>query len=173
MSQGGKMDTNGRIRINMPKVVHETIDGETVILNLDNGNYYSLVGTGAHIWDYIDKGAPVESIVEMLHSGYEGSREDIEMEVTQFLTELMEEDLTAPGEAGPADVIIASDDRGNTDEKGQKNSFTPPVLNKYTDMQDLLLLDPIHDVDDKSGWPNAGDKKDWPTRNPDSPFEHK
>ena len=39
------MDTNGRLRINTPKIVHETIDGETVILNLDNGNYYSLVGS--------------------------------------------------------------------------------------------------------------------------------
>jgi hypothetical protein len=29
-----------------------------------------------------------------------------------------------------------------------------PVLNKYTDMQDLLLLDPIHEVDER-GWPNS------------------
>ena len=28
----------------------------------------------------------------------------------------------------------------------------PPVLNKYTDMQDLLLIDPIHDVE-AHGWP--------------------
>ena len=28
-----------------------------------------------------------------------------------------------------------------------------PVLNKYSDMQDLLLLDPIHDVDEEAGWP--------------------
>jgi hypothetical protein len=30
--------------------------------------------------------------------------------------------------------------------------FTRPVLTKFTDMQDLLLLDPIHDVN-SSGWP--------------------
>jgi hypothetical protein len=33
------------------------------------------------------------------------------------------------------------------------------LLNKYSDMQELLLLDPIHDVDD------AG----WPKPNPDPP----
>jgi hypothetical protein len=27
------------------------------------------------------------------------------------------------------------------------------VLERYTDMQELLLLDPIHDVDE-SGWPH-------------------
>jgi hypothetical protein len=31
-------------------------------------------------------------------------------------------------------------------------SFTHPQLQKYTDMQELLLLDPIHEVEE-SGWP--------------------
>ncbi len=32
--------------------------------------------------------------------------------------------------------------------------FTEPTVHTYADMQDLLLLDPIHDVDE-TGWPNA------------------
>ena len=31
--------------------------------------------------------------------------------------------------------------------------FDEPVLHKYEDMKDMLLLDPIHDVDDEAGWP--------------------
>ena len=31
-------------------------------------------------------------------------------------------------------------------------AFNPPVLSVYSDMEDLLLLDPIHDVDE-TGWP--------------------
>jgi len=31
--------------------------------------------------------------------------------------------------------------------------YTPPVLSAYTDMEDLLQLDPVHDVDAESGWP--------------------
>ena len=34
-----------------------------------------------------------------------------------------------------------------------KPDFQEPALQKYTDMEDLLLLDPIHEVDD-TGWPN-------------------
>jgi len=54
------MTVNGdRIKINEPNIVHENIDGETVILNLDSGNYYSIVDVGADIWNYIEKGAPI------------------------------------------------------------------------------------------------------------------
>ncbi len=31
-------------------------------------------------------------------------------------------------------------------------------MNKYTDMQDLLLLDPIHEVDETKGWPTRDPK---------------
>jgi hypothetical protein len=34
-----------------------------------------------------------------------------------------------------------------------------PVLNKYTDMQELLLLDPIHDVN-AQGWPESPESSD-------------
>jgi hypothetical protein len=35
-----------------------------------------------------------------------------------------------------------------------KSPFEMPKLSKYTDMEDLLALDPIHEVDEM-GWPNA------------------
>ena len=37
-------------RINAPHVVHETIDGETILIHLGTGAYYSLEGVGAHVW---------------------------------------------------------------------------------------------------------------------------
>jgi len=61
------MTINGdRLKINEPNVVHENIDGETVILNLDSGNYYSIVDVGADIWNYIEKGAPVIEIMPLI-----------------------------------------------------------------------------------------------------------
>jgi hypothetical protein len=32
--------------------------------------------------------------------------------------------------------------------------YTKPVLNKYTDMQQLLLADPLHEVQE-AGWPHT------------------
>lgn len=166
--KGGIMSTNGHYKINVPKIVHETIDGETVILNLDSGNYYSLIGIGADIWDDLKKGTAVDHILAKAHRDYIGDKEDIEAAINNFLLELMEENLTSPytSNNGPTSVHEAL-------PQNDKTTFHAPKLNKYTDMQDLLLLDPIHDVDDNEGWPNVDDKQGWPTRNPDLPSNNK
>jgi hypothetical protein len=36
---------------------------------------------------------------------------------------------------------------------GEPAAFEPPLLEKFTDMEDLLLLDPVHEVDGR-GWPH-------------------
>lgn len=145
------MDTNGRLRINTPKIVHETIDGETVILNLDNGNYYSLIGVGARIWGFIDGGAPVHGIVEKMKCDYVDNGTDVAVEVDRFVSELCKEGLAVPDKA-EAGLPWCAEERPADAEK-DRQVFSPPVLNKYSDMQDLLLLDPIHDVDEEAGWP--------------------
>ena len=39
----------------------------------------------------------------------------------------------------------------------QKQHFQSPEIQKFTDMEDLLLIDPIHEVDEEAGWPNIKD----------------
>jgi hypothetical protein len=137
------MNRNDRIRINGPKIVHEAIDGETVILNLDNGNYYSLVGVGADIWGFI----------EQIACGYESDGEDIEVAVNEFITELLKEGLAVTDDADTYVGAQRSIGIEKADLQEKKQRFHTPVLNKYSDMQDLLLLDPIHEVDEAVGWP--------------------
>ncbi|MDH4230858.1 MAG: PqqD family protein [Nitrospirota bacterium] len=147
------MDTNGRLRINTPKIVHETIDGETVILNLDNGNYYSLEGAGAQIWGFIERGAPVHDIIEKVKCDYESNGTDVAGAVNKFVSELRQEGLAVPVTADTNAGFQWPAEKRAPGVNGKKQSFTPPTLNKYSDMQDLLLLDPIHDVDEEAGWP--------------------
>ncbi len=147
------MNTTGCLRINTPKIVHETIDGETVILNLDNGNYYSLLGLGAQIWGYIDSGVPVCGIVEKVKCDYAGNGTDVDGAVEKFVSELCQEGLTIGHEAPANEGFQWPAETGSPDANGDKELFSAPILNKYSDMQDLLLLDPIHDVDEEAGWP--------------------
>jgi len=140
------------LRINMAKVSYETIDGETLIINLENGNYYSLLGTGAEIWSMVERGAAVGDIVEALDRRYRGSRAAVEQAVDKFVADLHSEGLVVHDQ-GPAPGGTAEPDLGtgvNGDEA--RPAFAVPALSKYTDMQDLLLLDPIHEVDE-AGWP--------------------
>lgn len=148
--------SNERFRVNTPTVTHETIDGEAVIINLDSGNYYSLVEVGSFIWALIEKGASASEVRNVVLQTYQGDATDIDRCVQELLAQLQQENLILPVDGGGALDLTEVLSSNNSHEKP---SFNPPVLHKYSDMQELLLLDPIHDVDD------AG----WPKPNPDPP----
>jgi hypothetical protein len=150
-----------RFRTNTPKVILESFDDEVVIVNLDSGNYYSLDKVGADIWSLLERGASLHETVSAVEGIYDGEHDDIKTGVNRLVEELQAENLilsdTWESSAGSGDVLLTENGM-----QGEKTAFTPPVLSKYTDMQDLLLLDPIHEVDE-SGWPNS--KPDAPTGN--------
>jgi hypothetical protein len=148
------MTVNGdRIKINEPNIVHENIDGETVILNLDSGNYYSIVDVGADIWNYIEKGVPLSEILPLIRENYECFQGDEENVVNSFIEQLQQEGLIIPIDKKSAGSLLPQNWKEQITAKESKAVFNAPVLNKYTDMQDLLLLDPIHEVD-ATGWPS-------------------
>lgn len=139
-------------RVNSPNVIHEIIDGEAVLVNLDSGSYYSIDSVGAVVWDYVEKGLSRHQIVEAIASQYDGEQADIDQGIQQLFAQLQEEQLIVPTEAPSSNghaFVTTSVSTGQN-----KPQFETPILHKYTDMEDLLLLDPIHDVDE-SGWPNS------------------
>jgi hypothetical protein len=143
------------LRINGPNIVHENIDGETVILNLDTGSYFSITDVAAYIWSCIEKGVPAPEIPPLIRGNYENVGPDAEQEIQSFISHLEQEGLVVRvTDASPA----AQDWKTQIAPGNGKTAFNVPVLNKYSDMQDLLLLDPIHHVDE-TGWPSAGPKQ--------------
>jgi hypothetical protein len=126
-------------RLNSPSVIHETIDDEVVIINLDKGHYYSLDGCGARIWKGLVGGASASAIA----SGLEGASAEIEAGVLALAAELESEGLIVPGES----------DGGGAALDGPALPFKAVTLQRYSDMEELLLLDPIHEVD-QQGWPH-------------------
>lgn len=140
-------------RINSPKIVHEIIDGEAIIINMDLGHYYSADQAGAVIWERIDQVASLKDLVEAVTRRYNGSSAQIEVTVSQFLAELQQEDLIIRTTA-PETLPAGGESNRESQETSSKSAFVPPVLNKYTDMEYLLLLDPIHEVNE-SGWPHG------------------
>lgn len=143
---------NQRFKVNTPTVTHETIDGEAVIINLDSGNYYSLVETGSLIWALVDKGASASEVQELVQQIYQGNAVEIDRGVQDLLTQLQQENLIVPVEGAPEVNLNELKQILPASNGLEKTAFNPPSLNKYSDMQELLLLDPIHDVDE-AGWP--------------------
>jgi hypothetical protein len=59
-----------------------------------------------------------------------------------------------PGTEGFAGRLV-DEQLAVSDERFPEPDADGPVLEVFTDMQDILLLDPIHDVDyDAAGWPS-------------------
>ena len=146
------MSIADRFRVNSPKVVHETIDGEVVIIHLDTGCYYSLDGVGAVIWDRLDHGATLGETGAWLGQHYPANQPEVESTIARLANELQTESLIVPLNGQPPAT------NGGLPSAGPLPAvFQSPVLHKHTDMQDLLLLDPMHEVDE-TGWPSI--KKD-------------
>jgi Coenzyme PQQ synthesis protein D (PqqD) len=136
-------------RVNSPNVIHETIEGEVILIDLKTGTYYSLRDAGAAVWQAIEQGAGEDGITAELRSRYDASDEQIRDAVRRLLAELEREGLIRAdeGEAAPAATPSASDN-GTA-----RLPFAAPALEKHTDMQDLILLDPVHEVG-AEGWPH-------------------
>ena len=140
-------NSDSRYRTNSPTVVYEVIDGEAVIVNMENGSYYSIDDSGALIWDLINQGLSSDAICNSLAGKYTGSIEEINAAVSGLIEKFLEEQLILKtGEAGDNKTPIAA-----ASHETDKIPFRAPELRKYTDMEELLLLDPVHEeTDDES-----------------------
>lgn len=132
-----------------PSTVHEAFGDETVIVNLDTGSYYSAQGTSSVIWRLVGNGALESNILRQLRSEFAGDRDEMERALGTFLDQLLEEALV---------TCVTVGEGGNTPGASENPApdkvFSVPLLQKYTDMEEMLLLDPIHEVDEQ-GWPST------------------
>lgn len=133
--------------VNAPTVVGEIIEDEAVILNLESGLYFNTVGSGAEIWAGIERGATAEALAARLVRRFDVSAAQAGEAVAAFLATL-ESYALVRAEAGEG-VAPAAALPSNIREP-----FAAPVLGTHSDLDDLLRLDPIHDVD-QMGWPIA------------------
>ena len=60
-----------------PTIIHESFGQETVIVNLDSGNYYSAQDLGSIIFSLVADGASEADILRRIESGFSGNSEEI------------------------------------------------------------------------------------------------
>ena len=131
------------------QVINEVIDGEAVMIDLATGSYYSLNDMGSAIWSWIEAGAAHTEIIQFLAQRYDAPLPEIERAVDELLDRLQREGLVTVAQAE------APEHETDTTTPGQHLPFEPPKLDKYDDMQDLILLDPVHEVQQERGWPHV------------------
>jgi hypothetical protein len=118
-------------------------DNEVVVANFGTGIYYSLLGSAAEIWGGLMAGVPLPDIAATLGAHAAPGGQGFAAAVAAFVEQLRQEGLIRPIEPRAADPWQPAAPPGG---------WAAPELERFSDMQDLLLLDPVHDTSE-AGWP--------------------
>lgn len=121
---------------NEEEVAVEVLQGEAVLINLRTGHYYSMDKAAADVWQMIERRQSLGAIAAALARRYDVTAERAHADVAALFGELQRDrlalDATAAGET-PGGAMPPLDTR---------LPYEPPRLNRYSDMADMLALDP-------------------------------
>ncbi|MCR4440791.1 MAG: PqqD family protein [Peptococcaceae bacterium] len=76
-----------------PDAAYRTILSELILLNLDNGFYYSANEVGSRLWELCDGKRPVKDLIAIISEEYEVAEEEAAGDVLEFIGDLYREGL--------------------------------------------------------------------------------
>lgn len=134
--------------LNEEKMFYDEADGIGIIINFTTGIYYSLNLIGTSIYrNVVIEGNTISDVVNYLKEN-KNCPENIEELIMNFFEGLVEKEVLIKKEFGKQ-----IEGKINIDEKELSEGFEP-IFDEYSEVQDLILADPIHEVDPNLGWPS-------------------
>jgi Coenzyme PQQ synthesis protein D (PqqD) len=135
--------TQGPLRQNLEEIAAETIGGEAVIINLATGTYFSLEAVGAEVWTLFGAGGTVADVAAAVAARYDVPREQAATDVARFAAALVDERLLVSASRTGTDADATGATAGDASPANAAHApYLAPRLHKYTDMADMLALDP-------------------------------
>jgi len=128
--------------LNEAKMFADITDGVAIVINSETGIYYGADTLGTAVLEQILKGCTTESIVAALRK-LPGCPDDVETLLADFVKQLMKYELIVEGNALDATAEIGA--------AATKDGWKMSVAD-FSDAQELLLADPIHEVREETGW---------------------
>lgn len=134
-------------RTDVPDAASELFDGEVVIAHYGSGLYFSIAPSGALIWQGLGHGLSVAETATWLARQFPAQAAAIPAQVEAFVADLVAKALLVEvaerTKTGELPAIVLS-------------TWHDPIVESFDDLQELLLLDPVHDVTE-AGWPHRPD----------------
>ena len=91
-------------RLRQPKgVMLRELDGEAVLLNLDNGRYYGLDEVGTRLYALLTGAATAEAALAAARAEYEVDEVTLHADVTALVERLVDEGLIEYADGEPGD----------------------------------------------------------------------
>ncbi|HKP24725.1 MAG TPA: hypothetical protein VJV39_12735 [Dongiaceae bacterium] len=129
-----------------PNVSARSFGDEVVAANFVKGVYYSLLGPAAQIWDGLIAGVAIETVIAQTAALSDADAADFAAAANNLVQALLDEQLIEPAPDAAATAWQPV--------PGADGPYGLPVIERFTDMEDLLQLDPVHDVEEM-GWPHV------------------
>ncbi len=130
---------------NESRVFADFADDQYVILNYVTGAYYAFTKASSAVLRALTQGCDAADVKQWFESLY-GAECSASDKVDRF-TEKLES----------LEIVVRDDGREGKvqDYLSSINGSEMPELDfeVFTDVADLLLMDPIHEVDEEAGWP--------------------
>lgn len=79
--------------VQSPGNIISDMDGETVMMSIDNGKYYNLGTIGGSIWELIIKPISINKLISKLTNEFDVENSECQKEVIPFLEQLLNEKL--------------------------------------------------------------------------------
>ena len=130
-----------RYKLDTKALTFEKFDDELIVINLARGTYSSLTGSAPAIFDLLAEARSAPDIARFFGVDPSESPERV-TEITAFLTLLADNGFVASVADGPSTPPLPS-----------QLAWSEPAIEIFHDLSDLMLLDPIHEVDAEAGWP--------------------
>jgi len=76
-----------------PELVASDMDGETVMMSINNGEYFGLDPVGSRIWTLIENPIRIDKLIEQLLEEFDVTKEQCEIDTLEFLNQLQDKNL--------------------------------------------------------------------------------
>lgn len=128
--------------LNEEKMFSDIADGIAIIINSETGIYYGMNGFGTNVFENILSGCSTTDILAAMNA-IDGAPDDCEQKLTDFVDALVNFEIIKQGSCSGSVSLNAT--------LAQQDAFTM-MVQEYSDAQELLLADPIHEVKNETGW---------------------
>ncbi|MGE3874432.1 MAG: hypothetical protein AB7F74_15905 [Parvibaculaceae bacterium] len=119
----------------------EKFDDELIVIHLARGTYSSLTGSAPAIFDVLAEARSAGDIARLFGFDPDKSPERVS-EIAAFLDLLADNGFVASVAEGPSSPPLPG-----------PLAWSAPAIQIFHDLSDLMMLDPIHEVDAEAGWP--------------------
>ncbi len=130
-------------KLNDAKMFYDMAEGQAIVINFTSGMYYGTSSLGSAVLDALLAGTATEDICKALKA-LPGCPADMAEQLKAFIEALLEKEIIVPAETSGAACVI--------DASSLTDGFKLTV-DEFAEVQDLILADPVHDVDVEQGWP--------------------